>query len=106
MWLSIVIRMGDIMERLYKLEVLTREDSVVLKLTDGYGEKEFYLTSEHAQQLSLTLETAVDRIHHDRFKLLPKISIESKSGEHWKESYGRSEDEDWYTTENGRAFVM
>jgi len=70
------------MERSYRVEIRVTAEQVIMVLKDPHGDKEYFMTSEHALQLSMTLESAVEQMHDERFKTLPKIAYSSKSGNH------------------------
>lgn len=70
------------MERLYTVQIRATAEQVIMVLKDPFGEREFFMTSEHALQLSMTLEAAVEKIQEERFQQLPKITYSSKSGDH------------------------
>lgn len=55
---------------------------MVLRSADTTGEREYTMTEEHALQLSLALETAVEQMQHERFMKLPMKQLDVKSGSH------------------------
>jgi len=72
------------MDRMLTVTIKRTNERVimVLRSADTTGEREYTMTEEHALQLSLALETAVEQMQHERFMKLPMKQLDVKSGSH------------------------